>query len=142
MTCVSIVSNFRFYLCAMLVLRKCLFLFLACAVFAQQGSKTFILLDYLVNKKYISTVLCENRNRPQCHCNGKCHLRKEFKNDDERQGNDKQNLIEKKEISFWENHFRTELDFRQFSEKITFNRFDFQIPYSAELPLPFHPPCA
>ena len=37
------------------------------------------LINYAINKEYISKVLCENRNKPQMHCNGKCHLNKELK---------------------------------------------------------------
>jgi hypothetical protein len=36
-------------------------------------------LNYCINYKYISTVLCENKNKPQMHCNGKCHLKKTIK---------------------------------------------------------------
>lgn len=34
------------------------------------------LLEYHVNKEYIANVLCENRERPQLACNGKCYLSK------------------------------------------------------------------
>jgi len=36
-------------------------------------------INYQLNKEYISKVLCENRNKPQMHCNGKCHLNKQLK---------------------------------------------------------------
>lgn len=32
-----------------------------------------------MNKEYIAKNLCENRNRPKSHCNGKCHLMKLLK---------------------------------------------------------------
>lgn len=35
-------------------------------------------VEYMVNYEYISTVLCENIDKPEMHCNGKCHLAKEF----------------------------------------------------------------
>lgn len=38
----------------------------------------FPLVDYAVNYEYISTVLCENVERPELACNGKCHLMKEL----------------------------------------------------------------
>lgn len=37
------------------------------------------LLDYALNKEYISKNLCENRNKPKMHCNGKCHLMQQLK---------------------------------------------------------------
>jgi hypothetical protein len=42
--------------------------------------RTFIpYIAYNINYHYISTVLCENKGKPQMHCNGKCHLNKELK---------------------------------------------------------------
>lgn len=35
-------------------------------------------IEYYANKDYISSVLCENRNRPALACNGKCYLQKEL----------------------------------------------------------------
>lgn len=35
-------------------------------------------VEYMVNYDYISTVLCENVDKPQLECNGKCHLAKEL----------------------------------------------------------------
>ena len=31
-------------------------------------------IDYVVNYHYISTVLCENKDKPKLKCNGKCQL--------------------------------------------------------------------
>ena len=36
------------------------------------------LIDYAVNYHYISTQLCENKNKPELLCNGKCYLKKEL----------------------------------------------------------------
>ena len=36
-------------------------------------------VDYVINYKYISEELCVNRDKPELHCNGKCHLKKEIK---------------------------------------------------------------
>ncbi len=35
-------------------------------------------VDYVVNYDYIVNVLCVNKDKPQMHCNGKCHLTKEL----------------------------------------------------------------
>lgn len=35
-------------------------------------------VDYVVNYNYIVNVLCENKDKPEMHCNGKCHLTKEL----------------------------------------------------------------
>ena len=36
-------------------------------------------IEYEINKKYIAEVLCENKDKPEMHCNGKCHLKKQLK---------------------------------------------------------------
>lgn len=35
-------------------------------------------INYKVNKDFIAKNLCENRNKPGKHCNGKCYLAKEI----------------------------------------------------------------
>jgi len=39
-----------------------------------------------LNKTYIATTLCENRDKPQLHCNGRCYFMKKIK-----QARDKEN---------------------------------------------------
>lgn len=36
------------------------------------------LVEYVVNYEYIANVLCENKDKPEMHCNGTCHLTKEL----------------------------------------------------------------
>lgn len=54
-------------------------------ILMQTCSKQIIFVEYLYNKNYISTVLCENKNVPAMHCLGKCHLKKELDRDTKRQ---------------------------------------------------------
>lgn len=35
-------------------------------------------LEYIINYDYIAKELCENKAKPQLHCNGKCHLMKQL----------------------------------------------------------------
>lgn len=44
----------------------------------QSVGKLLVLAWYQVNKTYIAQKLCENRNKPKMHCNGKCQLRKKM----------------------------------------------------------------
>lgn len=39
------------------------------------------IVDYIINYDYISTQLCENIEKPELECNGKCHLKKELANE-------------------------------------------------------------
>ena len=36
-------------------------------------------VEYYLNQKYIAEELCENKDKPQMNCHGKCHLKKEIK---------------------------------------------------------------
>jgi len=40
---------------------------------------------YHANKDYIARVLCENRDRPELHCDGHCFLAKRLKAQQEKQ---------------------------------------------------------
>ncbi len=40
--------------------------------------KLGILTWYELNKEYVANKLCENRNKPQLKCNGKCYLKKQL----------------------------------------------------------------
>ncbi len=56
----------------------------------------FPVIDYVVNYKYISTVLCENKDKPALKCCGKCHLKKELATASE---GEKPNSSDKKDSS-------------------------------------------
>ncbi|QRR00061.1 hypothetical protein [Dyadobacter sandarakinus] len=49
--------------------------------FSQWGTIAY----YQLNKEYIARVLCENRDKPQLHCNGHCYLAKKLKKQQEAQ---------------------------------------------------------
>lgn len=50
-------------------------------------SRLFVYAGFKLNQTYISTKLCENRNKPWLHCNGKCYLMKKVKQAEEKQNN-------------------------------------------------------
>lgn len=45
---------------------------------AQIFQGAIIMLQYELNTAYITKAFCINKNKPQLHCNGKCHLKKEL----------------------------------------------------------------
>ena len=51
----------------------------------QTSMKSIIVFSYLYNKEYITTVLCENKAKPQMACNGKCYLYKQIKQQEEKE---------------------------------------------------------
>lgn len=71
-------------------------------LFAMTGttcSRFFICAGFSLNKKYIVSTFCENKNRPWLHCNGKCYLMKKLRQSEEKQksesrGNQKENSQE------------------------------------------------
>lgn len=40
---------------------------------------------FKLNRDYIAKVLCENRKKPEMHCNGKCYLAKKLKQQQDKQ---------------------------------------------------------
>jgi hypothetical protein len=48
-------------------------------LFLPFGLKLTVVMNYLANLNHYSTELCENKNKPELNCNGKCHLSKEIK---------------------------------------------------------------
>ena len=52
-----------------------LLLLVALALFLKP---VFPVIDSVVNYHYISTVLCENKDKPKLNCCGKCHLKNEL----------------------------------------------------------------
>ena len=55
-------------------------------------------VDYVVNYEYISTVLCENKAKPKMECNGKCHLKKVIKEQDNQ--NSSKKIVTDSEVIF------------------------------------------
>jgi hypothetical protein len=51
----------------------------------QTFSKWCLILEYQVNRDFISKNLCVNRYRPSCCCHGKCYLNKKMAKDESQQ---------------------------------------------------------
>ena len=100
-------------------------------------------IEYIVNYDYIATVLCENKEKPQMHCNGKCHLMKELAKASE---TEKPQQSEKKS-----SHHETEVLFFHEAQNVAFTTV---VPVMVSKPVPgyknlyshidsasiFHPP--
>lgn len=104
----------------------------------------FPLLDYMVNYDYIANVLCENKAKPQMHCNGKCHLMKELAkaSETEKPINSDKKDTSKNEIEIL---FFQEINTQYFTFTIGHNKIDINAKYHntyAFLTISsiFHPP--
>lgn len=67
----------------------------------------FPVVEYIVNYHYIATELCENKAKPEMHCDGKCHLKKELAKASEEEkpiSSDKKSTSKQEsEVLFFEN---------------------------------------
>jgi len=61
------------------MLRSFTAIFLLLALTSSQFSRLFVYAGFELNQNYIASTLCENRNKPELHCNGKCYLMKKLK---------------------------------------------------------------
>lgn len=69
----------------------------------QAFSKELIVAGYYVNKNFISSFLCENKNVPEKHCEGKCQLKKELQKDESRQNDSSTKVKTSVEVLFSQN---------------------------------------
>ncbi|NML37091.1 hypothetical protein HHL17_07755 [Chitinophaga sp. G-6-1-13] len=65
----------------------------------QTFSKSLIVLQFRAQQSFIAQVLCENRNKPEMHCNGKCYLKKKLDRDASQDKNSNSNK-ERYEVMF------------------------------------------
>lgn len=69
------------------MIRKITAFILIITLLTANFSRLFIYAGFAVNKKFIASTLCENRDKPQLHCNGKCYLMKKIKLAEEKEKN-------------------------------------------------------
>lgn len=66
-------------------------LVLLVALLSANFSRLFVYAGFELNKEYIVTQLCENRDKPQLHCDGHCYFMKKIKQVQEKEkGNERQ----------------------------------------------------
>lgn len=72
-------------------------------VLTMNYSRLFVYAGFELNQKYIAANLCENRNKPWLHCDGKCFFMKKIKQAEEKEKSD-ENQSQKDHIqeSFFE----------------------------------------
>ena len=97
-------------------------------------------VDYLINYEYISNELCENKDKPELKCNGKCHLAKkitETTNTDN--SNKSKSFLEIEILFFQEENFNLK---RIIFHTKSITKFHYENLYfhmsSSDY---FHPPC-
>lgn len=77
-------------------MRSILAIFLLSALCYQFVAKMGIIAWYELNKDYVAETLCENKDKPELECNGKCYLSKQLKKvDNETKSEQDQQLPQK-----------------------------------------------
>ena len=61
---------------------------LLAALLSTNFSRYFVYAGFELNKDYIAAKLCENRDKPWLHCNGRCYFMKKIKQVQESEKND------------------------------------------------------
>ncbi len=61
------------------MVRQLLTYTLIASLLLQLFSREVIVMSFELNRDFIAKTLCENRNRPQLNCDGKCYLAKKLK---------------------------------------------------------------
>lgn len=123
-------------------MRKIVAIVAALAILLQSFNQVVIVAAYYANKDYIARNLCENRDKPQMHCEGKCCLKKKLAKESQSQAPSPRNQKSANAVDlFFNNHFLTLRApvFRDISRAyLPFNeRTTVSFPRSV-----FHPPAA
>ncbi|GAA4806401.1 hypothetical protein GCM10023231_39530 [Olivibacter ginsenosidimutans] len=61
------------------MLKRFVAIVLLIALIGSNFSRFFIYAGFELNKKYIASTLCENRDKPWMHCDGNCYFMKKIK---------------------------------------------------------------
>jgi hypothetical protein len=80
--------------------KQLFFIIAVSAILLQNFSKAIILLNYEINKEYISKNLCENKDKPMLHCDGHCHLKKQLDKEDRNEQLPFQKMNDRLEVQF------------------------------------------
>jgi len=113
-------------------------LLLLITVAGSSFNNAIVLLQYNLNKQFIATTLCENRDKPGSCCQGKCYLKKQLQKDQDTGQNGSGHAREKWDID-WFYETATALYFFNRGESNFLDAPDLS-KYSTLLSEVFHPP--
>ncbi|GAB3572385.1 hypothetical protein [Hymenobacter daeguensis] len=60
-------------------MRQFIAILLLCSLSVHCAGRLGVVAKWWLNRDYAARVLCENKARPQLHCNGKCQLSKQLR---------------------------------------------------------------
>lgn len=71
----------------------------------QLSGRYMVMFEFYLNQAYVAQNLCVNKDKPQLHCNGKCHLRKQLNEEERRDQNNPERRAENKAEIFYDASF-------------------------------------
>lgn len=87
------------------MLKKCTIWLFVFTVFTANFSGLLVYVGFQLNQEYITTKLCENRDKPWMHCNGKCYLMKKVQEAEKNENNrTAKNNLNNLQIPFFQNN--------------------------------------
>jgi hypothetical protein len=107
-------------------------------VLIQSITKTIVMINYSLNKDYISKNLCEKRKVKNNKCNGSCHLKLKLKQSDDSGAKEPPSLKDKSEQVLYCNFSFVKLRAVKYTQYI-FPVPVLHFPQPTHLPV-FHPP--
>ncbi|MBI4931444.1 MAG: hypothetical protein HY841_11815 [Bacteroidetes bacterium] len=136
---IELLSNIRTFVFVITVFKQIVSLILVSVFLLQTFSKVIIYTDYYINKDNIAKVLCINKDKPQMHCEGKCHLKKQLEEQDKEEQSPVNPVKEKNEIQLFS---QNNSDIHLFSPSVTNELISYySFPLSDKHLLSvFHPP--
>ena len=81
-------QQLAFTFAALHMKNKLIVILLIVSIISGNFSWLFIYASFELNQKYIAANLCENRDKPWLHCDGKCYFMKKIKQAEERDKNE------------------------------------------------------
>jgi hypothetical protein len=77
------------------MIRRLVAFALLLAMISSNLSTLFVYAEFKVNQKYIAAALCENKDKPQLNCQGKCYLMKKLKEAEDKEKKQENNAQKK-----------------------------------------------
>jgi hypothetical protein len=106
----------------------------------QTFSKWAVVLEYQLNKNYISQKLCVNKVKPKLNCNGKCQMMKRLKEEERKdQQNQERRTENKNEVISSKSFFAVLVIVGEKAPRASFSRYNTSITRGIHSSV-FHPP--
>lgn len=105
------------------------------------SSRLLVYANFWMNQEYIAEKLCENKDKPEMECNGKCHLKKELEKEDKRKQQEERKIQVEELVFIPQSEIKEVIDAVYTVEKVNRQHFFvIQQKTNGFSPYIFHPP--